>query len=144
MSDIKPTMTLVTSHWSGIPTFRMIPASPNAPFEEVIYDPTSKALVLLSRYKKNTFHMVPILDDHGDAMKVKHMRANKKEFREQRITQETLPEHYVTVPEEINHVISLHAENASSFDFMKYINAPLPTAQINEPMETPTAMAAAE
>lgn len=138
MSDIKPTMTLVTSHWDGIPSFRMIPAHKDAPYEEVIYVPQAKHLVIFSRFVKQSLHLIPQLDDHGDMVKPKHPRSNGKNYREQRTTIETFPEHYVLVPEEIENFVNTHAVNASDYDYKKFMNAPTPTAEISQPVETPT------
>jgi hypothetical protein len=137
MSDIKPTMTLVTSQWQGMPTFRMIPATNNTAFEEAIYDPQARALVVFSRFVKQSMHLVPRLSEEGDPMKATKPRPNGKNYKEIRTTLETFPEHYVTVPEEIEHVINLHAENAASYDFKKFLTAPAPSAEISTPMETP-------
>jgi len=137
MTDIKPTMTLVTGQWNGIPTFRMIPAVNNAPFEEAIYDPQAKTLVVFSRFVKQSLHLIPRLTDDGDPMKTSKPRPNGKTYKEMRTTLETYPEHYVIVPEEIDHVINLHAENVATYDYKKFMVDIIPTAEIKQPMETP-------
>ena len=120
MSDTKPTMILVTSLWQNQKSFRLIPFSKECPFSEGIYDPESKVLVLMSTTRKETLHMMPKLNENGDAIPTLTARANGKKVKEQRVTLNTYTEHYVTEKEEIEKVIAMLAIN-SDFEFKKYL-----------------------
>ena len=98
-----------------------MPVSKDCPFSEGLYDPDSRVLVLMSADRKQTFHMVPKLDDNGDPMRAKAKRHNGKEYREERKTLETYSEHYISEKEEIEEAIKDHAINASSFNYSKYM-----------------------
>ena len=122
MSESKPTMLLVTSIWQGRKSFKLMPISQDCPFNEGIFDPEGKVLVLMSKEKKDSIHMLPRLDESGDPIKVKTPRVNGKTYKEQRINLETYTEHYVVEEKEIVEIINLLAANAKSYDYNKYLN----------------------
>lgn len=122
MSTIKPTMLLVTSTWQEKKSFRLIPASLESPFAEGIYDPDSKVLVMMSAQTKESVHMLPKLDDNGDATKAKGPRPNGKLYREQRVTLSTWNEHYITEKDEIESFINMFAVNAKTFNYSTYMS----------------------
>lgn len=110
-------MMLVTSPWQNQKSFRLMPFDNDSPFSEGIYDPDSKVLVLMSKIRKETMHMLPKLDENGDAVMTKTKRANGKNHKEQRVTLETFTEYYVTEKEEIINVINMLAMNSLDFEF---------------------------
>ena len=111
-------MMLVQSTWNGEQTFRMVPIHKDCPYVECICDPTTKVFVVISTITKNTFHMVPKLDDNGDTMFVKNgKRQNGKMQKEERRQCETFQEFYL---EDINSVIDIvkhFALNEKTFKF---------------------------
>ena len=113
---------LVTGSWGKNKTFKMIPLTPNAPYNEAIFDLESKVLALIGKEKKQSMHMVAKLDDNGD---VKHMKIGRrdsgKDYAEERKTLETYYEYYIDNPEEIIEVINLLCINADSFDYSQYL-----------------------
>ena len=115
-------MMLVTGSWGNNKTFKMIPVTPDCPFNEAIFDRDSKVLALIGKEKKQSMHMVAKLDDNGDVKTLKiGRRAGGKEYAEERKTLETYYEYYVENPEEIKNIINLFAVNADSFDYNVYM-----------------------
>lgn len=121
---------LVTGSWGNSKTFKMIPVTPDCPYNEAIFDRDSKVLALIGKEKKQTMHMVAKLDDFGDVKTLKvGRRTNGKDYAEERKTIETYYEYYIENPEEIKQVVSTIAVNADTFDFNQYMeNAYAPEA----------------
>jgi hypothetical protein len=117
-------MMLVTGAWGQKRTFKLIPVTPESPYNEGIYDLDSKVLALIGKEKKQSMHMVPKLDDFGDLKPMKvGRRTNGKDYQEERKTLETYYEYYLDNPDEIKAVINLLAINADSFDYNQYVDA---------------------
>jgi len=118
----KNTMLLISSSWSGAPTFKMIPASQECPYNEVIFDPSSRALAVVGKEKKQTLHMLPKLTDTGDVQRIKvQKRENGKDFAETRVSMETFYEYFIEDKEEILSFISHFALNGEALDYKKII-----------------------
>jgi hypothetical protein len=117
----EPTMTLITSEWGQGKTFRLMPIQINCPYVEGIYDTEGKVLVLISKIKKQTFHMLGKLDEQGDTLKLKRPRANGKPFPEERKIVDTFQEYYITEKTEIEEMVKGLAKNADSFDYKQYL-----------------------
>ena len=98
-----------------------MPVTNDCPYVEGIYDPDSSVLVLMSILKKQTFHMIPKLDDNGDAVRAKTKRSNGKEHREQRTQFETFQEYYITEKKEIENLIERLAVNSDSFNYKQFL-----------------------
>jgi hypothetical protein len=117
-------MMLITGSWGQTKTFKMIPVSIDAPYNEAIFDRDSKVLALIGKEKKQSMHMVPKLDEFGDVKPLKvGRRATGKDYQEERKTLETYYEYYLDNPEEIKNVINLLCINADSFDYNEYLEA---------------------
>jgi len=115
-------MMLVTSNWGNNKTFKMIPITPECPYNEAIFDRDSKVLALIGKEKKQSLHMVAKLDDNGDVKTLKiGRRLSGKEYSEERKTLETYYEYYVESPEEIKDVINMFAINSDAFDYVHYM-----------------------
>lgn len=121
MSEVKPTMRLVTSTWGNQKSFRLMPVIKDCPYSEGIYDPDSKVLVMMSSLTKESLHFVPKVDDNGDPIKAKISRPNGKSYREQRIQLETFTEYYISEETEIKDFIHIIATNAVEYDFETYL-----------------------
>ena len=117
-------MTAISSVWGNNKTFRMLPVDNNCPYLECIYDPETKILVVISKTSKQSYHMLPTLDENGDAVTPKRPRANGKPVKEERRLVETYQEYYVIVNEEIYDFLSKVAVNADTFDFKTFVEAP--------------------
>lgn len=125
-------MLLISSAWEGKPTFKMIPVSNDAPFNEVIFDPEQKVLAIVGKEKKQTFHMLPKLDDTGRLIPLKHRRVDGKDYAEERRLIDTYYEYFVEKQEEIVAFIKYFAVNAGNYDFESLVNA-----SFSAPMEQP-------
>lgn len=113
---------LVTGSWENRKTFKMIPATLDCPYNEAIFDLDSRVLAVISKEKKESFHMLPKLSDVGELVMIKSgKRSNGKNYAEERKVIETYYEYYVEQPEEIKSFINLTALNADSFDFNQYL-----------------------
>jgi hypothetical protein len=117
-------MMLITGTWGQKKTFKMIPVTPDSPYNEAIYDLDSKVLALVGKEKKQSMHMVPKLDDFGDLKPMKiGRRTNGKDYQEERKTLETYYEYYMDNADEIKQLINIVAINAEMFDVDTYLNA---------------------
>lgn len=127
-------MLLVTSTWGNRKTFRLIPVTPTAPYNECIYDPEVKVLAVIGKEKKDTLQMVPKLNNLGDPETMKiGRRPGGKDFAEERKLMETYYEYYVENKEEIVDVINILALNSDTFDYDQYLSAkeaPVETSSI--------------
>lgn len=116
-------MILITGTWANGKTFKMIPATPDSPYNEAIFDPEAKVLALIGKEKKQSLHMLAKLNEFGDPQTMKiGKRSNGKEYAEERKTIETYYEYYVESPEEIKDIINLLALNADTFDYNQYVD----------------------
>lgn len=115
-------MMLVTSSWKDGKTFKMIPISADCPFVECIFDPQIKVLAVISRNKKEQFHMVTRLDANGDPEKRKNPGRNGNPYKEERRALETYQEYYIEVMSEIELFIKSFGANSTSYDYGQYLN----------------------
>jgi len=115
------TMMLVQATWNDKQTFRMIPITDTCPYVECIMDPDTKVFVIISKITKTTLHMLPRLDDNGDAVVPKVKRANGRNVREERSKIETFQEFYVEDMTAVHELVNLFALNAKTFDYKKFI-----------------------
>lgn len=117
-------MMAISSIWGNNKTFRLFPVDVNCPYLECIYDPESKILVVISKIHKQSYHMLPVLDDHGDPVPVKKQRQSGKPNKEERRLLETYQEYYIILNEEIYDFLSKVAVNAETYDFKTFVEAP--------------------
>ena len=125
---MKNSMMLVTSSWGNDKTFKLIPITPECPYNECIFDVSSKVLAVIGKEKKESFHMMPKLSDDGDVLHLKiGKRPNGKDYKEERKTLATFYEYYVEKEDEIKDFINMFAVNADSFDYNEYVDKKLET-----------------
>ena len=115
------TMMLVQATWNDKQTFRMIPITDSCPYVECIMDPDTKVFVIISKITKTTLHMLPRLDDNGDATVPKTKRANGRNVREERSKIETFQEFYIEDFNAVNDIVNLFAINSKTFDYKSFI-----------------------
>jgi len=116
-------MKLVTSYWKSGKTFRMFPVTENdCPFAEVIYDPLTDTLVLLTKNEKENLQMVPRLDNDGNNVPAKRVNSQTPHinFAQQRITMRVQGEHYIIERDEAEEFIKDFAVNSDTFDYKKF------------------------
>lgn len=125
------TMMIVTGVWNNKKTFKLIPVSPDAPYNEVMLDIDSKVLAIVGKEKKETFHMMPKLNEFGDLSYTKiGKRANGKDYAEERKTLETFYEYYLENRNEIETLVSTLAINADTYDFKTYLDLAFNASEI--------------
>jgi hypothetical protein len=118
-------MLIIHSAWNQKRTFKLISISKDCPYNEAIYDPDQKILAVISKEKKESFQLVPKFTDKGDVLYLKGNRENGKNYAEERRAIESWYEYYLDNVEDIKHFIDLFAENASTFEFEKFISSPV-------------------
>jgi hypothetical protein len=117
-------MMLITSAWGESKTFKMIPITAEAPYNECIFDADAKILAVISKEKKQSLHMLTKLTDLGDVQYLKiGKRQNGKDYAEERKLLETFYEYYVESKDEIVNLINMFAINNDTFDYDQYFNA---------------------
>lgn len=118
------TMLLITSSWGEKKTFKLIPASKEAVYNEVIFDIDAKVLALIGKEKKDTMHMLAKLNEWGDPVSMKiGKRQNGKDYAEERKTIETFYEYYIEDIKEIENFVKSVAVNAKDFDIKSFLES---------------------
>lgn len=118
---MKETMTIVSSLWNDTKSFRLIPITNDCPYVECIFDVSLQVLVVISKNKKQSYHMLPKLDDNGDGVKTRNKRANGKDFKEERRIVDSFQEYYIIEPSDMISFIEKCADNTSTFDYKQFI-----------------------
>ena len=96
-------MMLVKATWQESQTFRMIPISTDCPYVECIFDPSTKVFVVISKIKKTTLHMLPKLDEYGQAV------AAVKGMKQERHKLEVFQEFYIEDQSAVEELVNLFA-----------------------------------
>ena len=113
---------LVNSSFRGAKSFNLIPVSKEAPYIEAMFDPSSGMLACIGVNNKQSFHMVPRLNDDGQPMRLKvPNKTTGKTVKEQRVSQQTYSEYYVAEENDIENFINIFAINADTFDYKQFI-----------------------
>jgi len=113
----EPTMMIVQATWNEKQTFRLIPISLNCPYVECILDPETQVFVIISKISKTSLHMLPKLDDNGDALLTKNLRSNGRNIREERQKIDVFQEFYIEDKIAIKELIHLFSINATTFNY---------------------------
>jgi len=108
-------MMLVQATWQDKQTFRMIPINENCPYVECIFDPGTKVFVIISKIKKTTLHMLPKLDEYGQAI------TGTKGMKQERHKVEVFQEFYIEDLSATEELIKTFAINAKKFDYKKFM-----------------------
>ena len=121
------TMMLITSSWGPAKTFKLIPITKECPYNECIFDVQQKVLAIISKESKESFHMMPKLNELGDIQRLKMgKKENGKDYAEERRALVTFYEYYIENKEEVISFINSIAENAEAFDFQQYLDLEVP------------------
>jgi hypothetical protein len=121
------TMMLITSSWGPAKTFKLIPITKECPYNECIFDVQQKVLAVISKESKESFHMMPKLNELGDIQRLKMgKKENGKDYAEERRALVTFYEYYIENKEEVITFINSIAENAEAFDFQQYLDLEVP------------------
>lgn len=108
-------MMLLQASWQDQQTFRMVPVTENCPYVECIFDPSTKVFVVISKIKKTTLHMLPKLDEYGQAV------TGVQGMKQERHKLEVFQEFYVEDMLAVKDIIHLFAVNAKTFDFEAFM-----------------------
>jgi hypothetical protein len=108
-------MMLVQATWQEQQTFRMIPIKDECPYVECIFDPGTKVFVIISKIKKTSLHMLPKLDEYGQAI------SGTKGMKQERHKIEVFQEFYVEDASAIEELIKTFAVNTKKFDYKKFM-----------------------
>tara|TARA_R100001440_G_scaffold73545_1_gene98188 strand:- start:527 stop:949 length:423 start_codon:yes stop_codon:yes gene_type:complete len=117
-NQIGQNMMLVNSSFRGAKSFTLIPVSEDSPYVEALFDPSSSMLAVISKVMKQSYHMVPKLDDEGQPMRLKkpNMQTGKTVKEERRLV-DTFSEFYLSDKKDIETFIHMFAINADTFDY---------------------------
>lgn len=119
--SIGKNMMLVKSSFRGMKSYSLIPVSLDCPYVETMYDPSSGMMAVITKQKKESYHMVPKLDEEGQPMRLKKPNPQTgKTVKEQRVKIDTFSEFYITDKEDLDNFISLFAINSLDFDYKSY------------------------
>ena len=120
-------MMLYTTATNGVKTFGLMPTDDTCPFNEAIYMPKMEALAVLSRTTRDTFTMLERLDENGEVslitVKDKEKGGNRQVTKQQRVQVQSPWEYFINEKDEIREFIKLHAINADTFDYAKYMTS---------------------
>lgn len=107
------TMFVYSTDWYGRKSFRMLPVSEDSPFNEVIYDPNTGVLAVISRDKKDKPQMLPKLTEKGQVIPLKPVANDTQQrYVEERRILETYYEYYLDDKQDIQNFINMFAVNA--------------------------------
>ena len=121
MAQIGQNMMLVNSTFRNAKSFTLIPVSMDSPYTEAMFDPASGILAVISKVMKQSYHMVPKLNDDGEPIRLKSPNQQTgKTVKEERRLVDTFSEFYLTDKADIDTFIHMFAVNAESFDYAKY------------------------
>jgi len=126
-------MMLVNSVFRGARSFSLVPVSLESPYIEAMFDPTSSILAVIGKEKKESFHMMPRLDESGQPQRLKvPNNTTGKTVKEQRVTLNTFQEYYINDKADIETFIELFAINASSFNYKEFLEVNIEETKVSK------------
>jgi len=121
MTTIGKNMMLVVSSFRNVKSFSMIPVSIDSPYVEAMFDPSSNILAVISKVMKQSYHMIPKLDENGQPERLKNPNPQTgKTVKEERRLVDTFSEFYLSDKSDIKDFISIFAINADTFDYASF------------------------
>lgn len=115
-------MFVYSTDWYGRKSFRMLPLTAECPFNEVIYDPNTRVLAVISKDKKDKPQMLPKLTDKGQVIPLRG--AEGAQYVEERRIMETYYEYYIDNKKDIERFIQMFAVN-SDHEALNIVNEPI-------------------
>tara|TARA_B100000497_G_C7487694_1_gene298812 strand:- start:84 stop:503 length:420 start_codon:yes stop_codon:yes gene_type:complete len=120
-NQIGQNMMLVNSTFRNAKSFTLIPVSNDSPYVEAMFDPASGILAVISKVMKQSYHMVPKLDDNGEPMRLKTPNPQTgKTVKEERRLVDTFSEFYLSDRADIDTFIHTFAVNADHFKIEEF------------------------
>ena len=121
MTQIGQNMMLVKSVFRNVNSFTLIPVSLDSPYTEAMFDPASGILAVISKVMKQSYHMVPKLNDDGEPIRLKTPNQQTgKTVKEERRLVDTFSEFYLSDKADIETFIHMFAVNVETFDYSKF------------------------
>ena len=108
---MQQTMFIYESDWYGQKTFKMLPIDCNCPYNEAIYDPSTKVLAIISKEHKEKPQMLPKLNGKGQLVTKSSNTAEPAKNIEERIMMDSYYEYYLDNIDDINEFIKFFANN---------------------------------
>jgi hypothetical protein len=133
MAQIGQNMMLVNSTFRNAKSFTLIPVSLDSPYTEAMFDPASGILAVISKVMKQSYHMVPKLDDNGEPMRLKTPNPQTgKTVKEERRLVDTFSEFYLSEKLDIETFIHMFAVNAVDFDYAQYMQTDVKDTKVSK------------
>mgnify|MGYP001143203063 FL=1 len=93
----------------------------DSPYTEAMFDPASGILAVISKVMKQSYHMVPKLDDDGQPQRLKNPNPQTgKTHKEERRLVDTFSEFYLSDRADIETFIHMFAINADNFSVEEF------------------------
>jgi hypothetical protein len=102
-------MLVYSTDWYGRRTFRMLPLTQDCPFNEVIFDPSTKVLAVISKEFKEKPHMFPKLNNAGLPLNGTGANSN---VLEERLVMDSYYEYYIDNINDIKRFVEYFALNS--------------------------------
>lgn len=132
MATIGQNMMLVNSSFRNAKSFTMIPVSLDSPYTEAMFDPASGILAVISKVMKQSYHMVPKLDDNGDPQRLKTPNQQTgKTVKEERRLVDTFSEFYLSDKADIETFIHMFGVNATEFDYTQFMQTDVKETKVS-------------
>lgn len=126
MTDLKTMMLVTVPYTPTENSFRLIPATINAPYVDCVYWKDKKVLEVNSIIKRSEYAMFPKVDDNGDIEKRKvsitSENGQKIEHKQERRMAEILQKYYIIEKDEIIAFVKAVAVNSDTVNFEQYVN----------------------
>jgi hypothetical protein len=120
-TQIGQNMMLINSSFRNAKSFTLIPVSNDSPYVEAMFDPSSSILAIISKVMKQSYHMVPKLNDNGEPIRLKTPNQQSgKTVKEERRLVDTFSEFYLSDKNDIETFIHMFAVNAKDFDYNSF------------------------
>tara|TARA_R100000541_G_scaffold370_8_gene3151 strand:- start:1607 stop:2026 length:420 start_codon:yes stop_codon:yes gene_type:complete len=133
MAQIGQNMMLVNSTFRNAKSFTIIPVSLDSPYTEAMFDPASGILAVISKVMKQSYHMVPKLDDNGEPQRLKNPNPQTgKTVKEERRLVDTFSEFYLSDKADIETFIHMFAVNATDFDYVQYMQTDVKDTKVSK------------
>jgi hypothetical protein len=112
MQTETPNMLIYSTDWYGRKSLRMLPVTESCPFNEVLFDPNTSVLAIISKDRKDKPQMLPKLTDKGQVIPLKATAdASQPKYVEERRIMETYYEYYLDNKTDILNFIKMFAVN---------------------------------
>lgn len=122
-NPIGQNMMLISSSFRNVKSFTLVPVNDDCPYVEAMFDPSAGILAVITKFRKQSFHMMPRLDDSGQPQRLRiPNKETGKVHKEQRVIIDTFSEFYIVEKDEIKTFINLFGVNAVAFDYDQYMN----------------------